>query len=125
MTGAVLHLNPGSPVGLIALEIGARGRLSDADATDTAAQFREAAALHPGARLVLHLDGYDDDPRELWHIPEAGAFVRRWAELAGLSDWRAPMVRRLHEHTLALFVLCEVFEPDHPFRLDWPERGAQ
>jgi hypothetical protein len=33
------------------------------------------------------LTGYDQDPREVWEIPEAARYVRWWAAYAGMDDF--------------------------------------
>lgn len=46
----------------------------------TAVVSWRALDIKPSTVIVLHLGGYDDDPRELWQIPEARDFIRRFAE---------------------------------------------
>lgn len=48
-------------------------------------------------RARAHDDGYDDDPRELWPVPEVARFIRLWAFATGL---------------------CEALSPGHPFTVD-------
>lgn len=38
-----------------------------------------------GQRVCLYFDNWDDDPRELWDIPEVRAWCRKFIELGGLS----------------------------------------
>ncbi|MGY3615720.1 hypothetical protein [Bradyrhizobium sp. USDA 10063] len=46
----------------------------------TAVLSWRALKIKPSTAIVLHLGGYDDDPRELWEIPQARDFIRRFAE---------------------------------------------
>jgi hypothetical protein len=56
--------------------------------------------------IMIGLLGYDDDPRELWEIPEARAYIRQviTAVHAIDADWWAQA--DLHEDTLILIALC-------------------
>jgi hypothetical protein len=71
---------------VICVEIGARGRLSREDAKKAAGTWRQMRRLHPEAAFMFAVDGYDDDPRALWEVPEVAAYVRTWAQLVGLDD---------------------------------------
>jgi hypothetical protein len=39
-----------------------------------------ALKLQPSTAVMLVMEGYDDDPRPLWEIPEARDFIRRFGE---------------------------------------------
>lgn len=39
-----------------------------------------AQKFKPTTAVTIHFGGYDDDPRELWDIPEAASFIRRFCE---------------------------------------------
>src|ERR1700730_7465224 len=56
--------------------------------------------------IMIGLQGYDDDPRELWEIPEARAYIRQviTAVHAIDADWWAQA--DLHEDTRILLALC-------------------
>lgn len=50
-------------------------------------RIRKAAAAFVAAEqrasvVSLTIDGYDEDPRELWEIPEVTLYLRRWHRLA-------------------------------------------
>lgn len=68
----------------IFLEIGTIGHFSPDDAAKAALAFRLARAQSPQATVGFFVGGYDEDPREIYDIPEAVAYIRRWAKLAGL-----------------------------------------
>jgi len=66
--------------------IGSRDNLSKQEARRAAKAWREAVQLAPKAIFVLHLAGFDEDPREIWEIVEAARYVRWWARYAGMDD---------------------------------------
>src|SRR5262245_8938440 len=72
--------------GMIAFTIGMRGALTKHEARTAARAWRKAIAKYPRACMRLQIAGYDSDPRELWHIPEASLHIRRWASFADLRD---------------------------------------
>lgn len=37
-----------------------------------------ALKIEPSTAITMHFGGYDDDPRELWQIPEVCSFVQRF-----------------------------------------------
>lgn len=87
--------------------IGARGDLSPALARRSAEDFVKARALLPSAQHLISVSGYDEDPRELWDLPEArafvGAFYARVAQLLPgkhLRDWH------LDGPSLAMVAVC-------------------
>jgi len=63
----------------ILMVIGGKSDLSAKRAIESAEQVKVIAEYYPDASLSLHLDGFDDDPRELWDIPEAARFIRQFA----------------------------------------------
>jgi hypothetical protein len=99
----------------ICVEIGSRGHLARQDAERAAARWKQIRRDHPEAAFTFAIRGYDDDPRALWEIPEVAAYVRTWAQLAGLDDLEtAERVfgfsdERLVGSTLGLLDLCGVF----------------
>jgi hypothetical protein len=65
-----------------------------------------ALKIKPSTAIVLHLGGYDQDPRELWQIPEARDFIRRFGEKTEAHKHPA-----LDPNSRNLLLLCGV-EPD-------------
>ncbi len=65
------------PIRAIFVQIGEAGDLTCARASAAATAIMDARRIYPDATLSLCLNGYDDDPREIWQVPEAKAFVRR------------------------------------------------
>jgi hypothetical protein len=70
----------------ILVAVGTRNQLTKAAARDTAAMWRETTQRYPKAAFHISLSGYDEDPRELWELPEAARYVRWWARFAGMDD---------------------------------------
>jgi hypothetical protein len=100
---------------LICVEIGSRGHLSLRDAKRAAATWQQMRRLHPEAEFIFAVQGYDDDPRALWEIPEVAAYVRSWARLVGLDSPEAAervfgsLDERQVGATLGLLDMCLVF----------------
>ena len=104
---------------LIGLEIGVRDKLTEANARLGATAFRLARQRYPRTALMISIGGYDKDPRDLWEIPEVRAYLRSWAQFAGIADWRDAMqVNWLENHGLATLQLCGVFADDSPIRVN-------
>ena len=67
-------------------EIGDRADLSEPRAITAGKAWRRALQHYPDTSFDFSLSGYDDDPREIWQIPEAVRFVQWWARYAGVDD---------------------------------------
>jgi hypothetical protein len=87
-------------------EIGSKGEFTPEGAKKAAADFCGAFVALPDAEHMIVVGGYDDDPRELWDIPEARDFVAAfgWA-VSGilqrpLHDWK------LEPASIALVAVC-------------------
>lgn len=55
--------------------IGGKSDLSPDTAIKSAHGVRLAATMYPEAPITMSIEGYDDDPRELWEISEVRYFV--------------------------------------------------
>jgi hypothetical protein len=90
--------------------IGARSEFTRR-AMATAVMSWRALVFRPSTAVVMHISGYDDDPRELWQIPEVCDFVRRFCEKT-----------RAHEHpaiepmSRSLLLACGA-DPDRHFNV--------
>lgn len=80
--------------------------------------------LHPDAELSFAIDGYDDDPRELYEIPEAHKFIQDFAWASGLRDWKCTMFNRLCEDSKAVLLACDAVAKPHPYKLELPDTPA-
>jgi len=99
----------------VVVHIGARGKLSRREAKHAAALWKRLQREAPQAHFKVAIAGYDEDPRALWEIPEAAAYVRMWARMAGLTDPEAaeqafrPWDDYSRGATVGLLDLCCVF----------------
>lgn len=108
----------GDNAAALVMELGGRGHFWAADVV-RASEALLAAIARLGAEqtLVLTIGGYDDDPRELYQVPDVIQFLRRVMKHAGITHWSHPAVRMLNEESLALLLQCGVFGKDHPWRV--------
>jgi hypothetical protein len=78
------HHGDGSRL-MISFVVGFRGQLSKSKAKIYADGWRVMRTRHPQAIVYPTVVGYDEDPRELWEIPEVVRYVQQFAELAGIE----------------------------------------
>lgn len=106
----------------IFLEIGVKGMLTPASRRESVVAFKLARARHPNAKIAFALGGYDDDPREIYDIPECRDYIRQWAHEAGLSDWRVAITVPwdVALGNLGILQLCGVFAADSPIIVNTP-----
>jgi hypothetical protein len=96
------------PGALVSLEIGQRGNLNNRMAVEAAAAtFRNIAKRTSPGLIYVFLVGYDQDPRELWDIPEVAEYVRLWARLAELDLESATTI--LESHAVSFLAACGCF----------------
>ena len=76
-------------------------------AKQAAKAFRRLGADY--GPVVIVVDGYDDDPRELWDIPEAADYVRLWTRLVGIRTLANARRRQIVETSVGLLAACRVF----------------
>jgi hypothetical protein len=102
---------PPHEVGLFMMVIGDRADLSEPQAITAGKAWRGALQHYPDATFDFSLSGYDDDPREIWGIPEAVRFVQWWAHYAGMDDFEtARRVFGSDEYMcLGFLAMCGVF----------------
>jgi hypothetical protein len=115
---------PDGPDLVICFCVGNRGDLTRRDAMRAAESWRENIKRYPKAHFVLHLAGYDEDPRNLWEIDEAARYVRRWARLAGLGDIEKAGAR-LDDNALAWLAACGAFGDDIKRRVVLPPKTIE
>jgi hypothetical protein len=61
----------------LVFSIGERGRLNRRALAAAVLAWR-ALRFKTSTAVLMHFGGYDDDPRELWEIPEVRDFIRRF-----------------------------------------------
>jgi hypothetical protein len=101
------------------IEIGHRDNIDDLRAVVLPAVAFKLAAKNPKTRIAIMVGGYDDDPRELWQIPEVRKYLQVFAQKAGIRDWRNPAVMQMHEESIGMLALADAFAPDHPFTVNY------
>lgn len=99
--------------------IGERGHLTQQGAQRMGTQWRKFAQRYPDGVFGFSIEGYGDDPRELWEIPEVVGYVQQWARHAGMDDLatatrlvgpNSPAGREIPEQrNLTLLAACGVF----------------
>jgi hypothetical protein len=94
---------------LFNLEIGQRGNHSRIVAEAAAKAFRKVAPKAGPGMILLFIPGYDDDPRELWDIPDVAAYIRLWASLAITSENDLYL---LHPQMVPMLAACGCFGPE-------------
>jgi hypothetical protein len=62
---------------MLAFSIGSKGEM-DRRAMAAAVLAWRALKIEKNTAIVMHFGGYDDDPRELWEIPEVRRFVQKF-----------------------------------------------
>jgi hypothetical protein len=88
-------------------EIGTQGDFTDVGARKAATDFVGARAMLPNATHMLVVGGYDGDSRELWDIPEARAFVRRFAGYVALLLPGTPLTGwNLDNASIGVIAMC-------------------
>lgn len=100
---------------IVVIEIGGKNHLSEGILRKMALGPAMTHARYPEAKIALSIGGYDDDPRELWQIPEAVEYIRRFTAQAGLRDWHSSLFRALDELTIGLLVMCDAVDKPHPY----------
>ena len=78
----------GDQVGAAVICIGAVGHLTDERARFAARQWN-IAERRGIEHLLIYVDGYDDDPRELLQIPEVCDYLKLFVRHAGLTIEKA------------------------------------
>jgi hypothetical protein len=103
---------------MVVIEFGGAGHLDDRTLQEMCSAPAMVHAQYPDAPIVLSLSGFDDDPRSLWDIPEAAAYIRAYARAAKLTDWRGPLFQALDETSRGLLVACDAIDKPHRFTVN-------
>jgi hypothetical protein len=91
---------------MVNLVIGERGALTRRAARNAARAYQRSAARYPKAMMYVSIAGYDNDPRELWDIPEARDYFCRWAKFAGVDNSAAVAGSPLMKEATAALAKC-------------------
>lgn len=90
-------------------EIGHNGNLTPRIAEDTAAKWFMVFKIQPEAKHEFMIGGFDQDPRQLWEIPEVCDYVRRFAGAACLLTKKPITQWNLEDASLCWVALaCKV-----------------
>lgn len=82
---------------IIAVHIGPPGAVSVRESARAVLSARQGSA---DAELWLAIQGYDDDQREIWEIPEARDYTRQVLNAVVAVDGRWWADVRMHESTM-------------------------
>jgi hypothetical protein len=100
----------GPPPDSIGLEVGARNNLTQAEAESIGRRWRELITRYPKTHFIVHLAGYDEDPRNLWDFPEVCEYMQHFAKAAGILT--IDDMPSVGQDIIAFFALCGAFGPD-------------
>lgn len=114
-----MSLPPETPTAVF-LGIGGKGHLDDATLRKMQDAPRMVHAAHPNAEITLFIDGYDNDPRELWQIEEVVQYIRRFARASGLHDWKGELFLVLDSVSKGLLIACDAIDKPHPYKVELP-----
>lgn len=88
-------------------QIGSKGELNPEAARRAATEFCAVWTATPGAEShMIFIDGYDDDPREIWEISEARKHIQDFGMYV-LMSLRCPLDGlKLDTASFALVAVC-------------------
>jgi hypothetical protein len=66
--------------------------LTESMAKAAAGAFLKIKKRAGAGMVILSLSGWNDDPREIWDIPEAAEYVRLWGRLVGFNESMSPIM---------------------------------
>lgn len=113
---AMLDAMASDPPDMIVMCIGAPGAMRPQDARKAAASFKLAVRRLPRSTYIAAtIDGFDQDPREVYDIPAAAEQFREFGRAAFGGNGFHPLVQRLEEGTIAVLVQCGAFGSRHPY----------
>lgn len=85
-----------------------------------AGEFAAVARMNPTATLAVLIDGYEDDARELYDVPEVMGFLREFlAHLAPLMPQREWMPRLDYSCRALLLLAAGVIDRSQVTIADW------
>lgn len=106
-------------IGAVMIHVGAPGSMRPQDARLAAKTFKIVIRrLPPSTYIMLAVDGFDADPREVYEIPEAARQFREFGAAAFGGNGFDPNVLRLEEQSIAVLCQCGAFGSRHPFTIN-------
>lgn len=84
----------------ILIVINDKDDMSKAKAVEVAGQVKLIGDKYPESMMSLHLEGYDEDKREIWEIPEAIIYIGWFAEEMHRLGLPPNFAKRLDESSL-------------------------
>jgi hypothetical protein len=81
--------------------VGGKGHLDAATLAEMAGHLNATVRDHTTGTVHLVVDGYDDDEREVWQIPEVRDYLCRLINRLDIA-----VLQRLDEHTRAIVAVC-------------------
>ena len=99
---------------IVIMQIGSRGHMARDKLSEVVAAFHEVLRVYPGTEIAFTCEGFDEDPRPVWEIPEAAARFRGLAALL-FPDGYDPIIHRLEQSTIAVLAECGSWPDGHPF----------
>lgn len=93
-------------VGML-IQVGNKGELDTKHAADAAQALLKARETHPAATIVLVVNGYDEDQRELWEVPEVCDYMLELFDTL-FADWPDGSLNDLNFHPMSMgtVMLC-------------------
>lgn len=77
---------PDADVAAMLVQVGERGQLDTKHASEAARAILKARETFPSAQIVLVVNGYDEDKRELWEVPEVCSYMLELFDTV-FADW--------------------------------------
>jgi hypothetical protein len=95
-------------VDLVGIEIGIAGELTLGACAEAVMAFVMARKEYPDAEFNLMVGGYDDDPREVWDIPEVKRYFRLFmgSAMKVIGDGDTMFSLRLDDATMGVVAMC-------------------
>jgi len=100
---------------VLVLTIGDTDHMGDENINESVLAYKIVLFSSPAVKEVhIVLGGYDDDEREIWEIPVAKAYVRRWAHFAGIHTYQQAVAGHLHKWSIGLLAKCGALDDVDP-----------
>lgn len=105
---------------VIIMELGGRGRFPSPE--KVAADFARVVLSNPRAEIGIAIGGFDDDPRELFDVPEVMDWLREFAAVLpphlGAAMAAEDLLARLDKPSRALLMLAAGVIERHQIQIE-------